>query len=237
MRLTSQVLSDAPIIINPEKQVTIQLRSLKIPYLENLGITRDKFEVIDLTDNELIELSNLPKLNNLKVLLVGNNNITGINNDNLPSNLPHLQTISFINNNINKFSDIYILSKCKSLTNVTFIGNPITETTNYRSFIIWLIPTLKVLDFDKVKQKEQMKAKELFGVSHDSPTELASSILDSADFVSAMGEGGSKNETNLKEIGKKLTDDDKAKLLEELGTAESLEDIERIEKALKSGHT
>ncbi|KSA00054.1 uncharacterized protein AC631_04172, partial [Debaryomyces fabryi] len=163
MRLTSQVLSDAPTIINPEKQVTLLLRSLKIPYLENLGITKDTYEVIDLTDNELIELSNFPRLKHLKVLLVGNNNITSISDDKLSMNIPHLQTISLINNNISKFLDIRMLSNFKNLSDITLIGNPIADFPNYKYFMIWLIPTLKVLDFSKVKQKDLIKARELFG--------------------------------------------------------------------------
>lgn len=237
MRLTSQVLSDAPTIINPEKQVTLLLRSLKIPYLENLGITKDTYEVIDLTDNELIELSNFPRLKNLKVLLVGNNNITGINDDKLPNNLPHLQSISFIHNNISKFLDVRILCRFKNLSNITFIDNPITDSSNYRYFIIWLIPTLKVLDFSKVKQKELMKAKELFGESIEDPSELALSMLeDISTTESRKNQILSKDMRNLQDVGKKLTDEDKAKLLRELETADSVEDIERIERALHNGH-
>ena len=237
MRLTSQVLSDAPTIINPEKQVTLLLRSLKIPYLENLGITKDAYEVIDLTDNELIELSNFPRLKNLKVLLVGNNNITSINDDKLPNNLPHLQTISFIHNNISKFLDIRILSEFKYLSNITFLENPIMNSPNYRYFIIWLIPTLKVLDFSKVKQKDLIKAKELFGESIEVPSELALSMLDDISTTEPKKDQIlSKDTRNLQDVGKRLTDEDKAKLLQELETADSVEDIERIERALHNGH-
>lgn len=237
MRLTSQVLSDAPTIINPEKQVTLLLRSLKIPYLENLGITKDTYEVIDLTDNELIELSNFPRLKHLKVLLVGNNNITSISDDKLSMNIPHLQTISLINNNISKFLDIRMLSNFKNLSDITLIGNPIADFPNYRYFMIWLIPTLKVLDFSKVKQKDLIKARELFGESIKDPSDLALSILDELSSGESRKEPlQSKEIRNLQDVGKRLTDEDKAKLLQELETAESVEDIERIERALHNGY-
>lgn len=237
MRLTSQVLSDAPTIINPDKQVTLLLRSLKIPYLENLGITKDAYEVIDLTDNELIELSNFPRLKNLKVLLVGNNNITNINDDKLPTNIPHLQTLSLINNNIIKFLDISILSKFKSLHDITLLGNPIVDSPNYRYFMIWLIPALKVLDFSKVKQKDLIKARKLFGEGIEEPSNLALSLLnESSTGVSRKEPLLSKETRNLQDVGKRLTDEDKAKLLQELEIADSVEDIERIERALHNGY-
>lgn len=237
MRLTSQVLSDAPTIINPEKQVTLLLRSLKIPYLENLGITKDAYEVIDLTDNELIELSNFPRLKNLKVLLVGNNNITNINDDKLPTNIPHLQTISLINNNISKFLDIFILSKFKNLYDIALLGNPIVDSPNYRYFMIWLIPALKVLDFSKVKQKDLIKARELFGESIEEPSNLALSLLnESSTGLSRKEPLLSKETRNLQDVGKRLTDEDKAKLLQELEIADTVEDIDRIERALHNGY-
>lgn len=236
MRLTSQVITDAPIVVNPARQVTIQLRRLKIPYIENLGITKDAFEVIDLTDNELIEISNFPLLKNLKVLLMANNNITGISDEKLPNNLPHLQTISLINNNISQFLDIKILSHVRRLTDLALIGNPIRDQTNYRYFMIWLIPSLKVLDFSKIKQKEVLKARELFGESLDNPNELASSFLAELLDGEEAKEVVPKDDRNLQAVGKKLTDEDKTKLLLELESASSIEDIERIETVLRSGY-
>lgn len=41
-------------MLNAENQLTLQLRNLQIPQIENLGITQDKFSVIDLTGNDIV---------------------------------------------------------------------------------------------------------------------------------------------------------------------------------------
>ena len=51
----------------------------KIAVIENLGATEDQFDTIDLSDNEIVKLENLPHLNRLGTLLVNNNRITRIN--------------------------------------------------------------------------------------------------------------------------------------------------------------
>jgi hypothetical protein len=46
---------------------------------------------------------------------------------------------------------------------------------NYRYWVIWRCPTVRYLDFAKVRDVERKKAKELFGTA-DEPTELASKV-------------------------------------------------------------
>lgn len=47
---------------------------------------------------------------------------------------------------------------------------------NYRYWILYLAPQIRFLDFQKVKDSERSKAKEIFG-THEAPTELAQNIL------------------------------------------------------------
>ena len=61
MRLTAQVINEAPEILNPEGKLTLLLRDLQITELENLAITQNKYQVIDLSNNDLISLGNIPK--------------------------------------------------------------------------------------------------------------------------------------------------------------------------------
>jgi hypothetical protein len=51
----------------------------------------------------------------------------------------------------------------------------LTVCQNYRYWIIWRCPTVRYLDFAKVRDVERKKAKELFG-SAEEPTELASKV-------------------------------------------------------------
>lgn len=46
---------------------------------------------------------------------------------------------------------------------------------NYRYWVIWRRPTVRFLDYVKVKDSERLQAKALFG-TWDEPTELASKV-------------------------------------------------------------
>ena len=48
---------------------------------------------------------------------------------------------------------------------------------NYRYFIIWLIPSLKVLDFKKVKQVERETSEDMFGTNRDEFNSLAQQMF------------------------------------------------------------
>ncbi|KAG7661695.1 LEA1 [[Candida] subhashii] len=234
MRLTPQVINDAPIILNPEKKLTLQLRDLQIPYIENLSITQDKFQVIDLTNNELIELSDIPNgFINLETLLLGNNNITHIDDERFPTD-NYIKSISLINNNISRFQRTFSM-KFKHLENLILIGNPITKVENYRLFMIWLIPSLKVLDFKKIKPGERQKAKELFGDDNTVYNELATSLIEKSITKEKNGLESSSKDKQLNTVIHKLTKQEREELLNKLKTATTIEEIERIETALKTG--
>lgn len=51
---------------------------------------------------------------------------------------------------------------------------------NYRYWVIWRCPTVRYLDFAKVRDVERKKAVELFGTSEE-PTELASQVYSFTD--------------------------------------------------------
>lgn len=214
MRLTATLIEGAPTVINPLGQYTIQLRNLKIPYIENLGILQDKFDVIDLTGNELTELATIPPFSRkLTTLLVANNSIASIGE---LTDLPNLSTIALTSNNIASFTDIVSLRLVPSLTNLSLVNNPVTGQEHYRLFVIWLLPSLKVLDFQKVKQAERLLATERFGASFTDSTALAKGLLSSAP-----------------QPKKKLSHEERIALMKRLETADSIDEIEVIEQALK----
>lgn len=51
---------------------------------------------------------------------------------------------------------------------------------HYRYWVLWRCPTVRFLDYQKVKDAEREKARELFG-SADAPTELASRVSRDGD--------------------------------------------------------
>jgi U2 small nuclear ribonucleoprotein A' len=68
------------------------LSGFKIPHIENLGVTNDEYEVIDISDNELTKLDNLPLLSRLTMLLLSNNRISKLALE-LNRNVPHLESL------------------------------------------------------------------------------------------------------------------------------------------------
>lgn len=55
------------------------------------------------------------------------------------------------------------LSNCKVLKRLSLTNNVITKVPNYRLYTIFKIPSITVLDYQKVKDKERTKAEEMFG--------------------------------------------------------------------------
>lgn len=50
----------------------------KIQAIENLGVTKNQFDSIDLSDNAIVKLEGFPKLPRLRMLLLSNNRIARI---------------------------------------------------------------------------------------------------------------------------------------------------------------
>ena len=73
MRLTSDIITQARAFYNPLKQRELDIRGLKIPVMENLGAAENQFDVIDLSDNSIACIENIPKFPRLHTLLLGSN--------------------------------------------------------------------------------------------------------------------------------------------------------------------
>ena len=112
-----------------------------------------------------------------------------------------------MNNNIKNLDEISKLVMNKKLKRLYLLNNPISQLENYKYFVIAKIPQLKTLDFEKIKQKDRLKAKELFGESSD---------IDITKYIDS------------------LSRKEKIKLLIE--KTSSLEEINRLELLLKSGN-
>lgn len=124
----------------------------KIPVVENLGVTMDLYDTIDLSENDLMKLDNFPLLKNLQTLLLSNNRISLVS-PSLSSSVPKLQTIMFTNNKLKAFRDIDSLAQFKGLHTLSLTGNPVCKTAHYREYVIFRLPHLKLLDFNKIKPR------------------------------------------------------------------------------------
>jgi len=69
-----------------------------------------------------------------------------------------------MNNKITELSELDKLTNLKKLERLVLTNNYVTETPNYRLYAIHKIPSLRILDFEKVQKQERIKAEALFGV-------------------------------------------------------------------------
>jgi len=164
MRLTPEVITAAPSYINPLKERELGLRGLKIEAIENLGVTKDEFQVIDFSDNDLAKLENFPLMKNLVTILANNNRISRIA-EGLGAFLPQLNNLILTNNKIAQLETIDALTSLPRLYTLSLLGNPVTRLPNYRQYAIYKLPRLQVLDFAKIKPKEREAAKKLFAAA------------------------------------------------------------------------
>lgn len=229
MRLTAQTIAEAPTFYNAEGQLTLQLRSQRIPMIENLGVTQDRYAAIDLTNNDITEFSGVPEsLRKLETLLLANNSISvvgEVRND-------ALRSLVLTNNSIEAFGEVSRLRGLSGLQTLSLLGNPVCEHENYREMMAWLFPCLKVLDFHKLTTKERKAAEERFGAHFEAPTAAAVALLG----AQGRPETVSKEERQLGQTLSKLGAEEKERLLAQLETTTSLEEIESIEKALREGY-
>ncbi|ELU44494.1 small nuclear ribonucleoprotein polypeptide A [Rhizoctonia solani AG-1 IA] len=256
MKLTPEVLAAAQSYINPLKDRELNLRvGHKIPAIENLGVThvshflssfiqtihtaaQDQHDTIDFTDNALTSLSNLPRLHRLHTLLLASNRISHIA-PSIATSAPRLRTIVLTNNLITELADLKPLGTLKHLEFLTLLGNPVREKKNYREWVIWTCASsLRVLDFQRIKDKERKSCKALFVTAEGLPTALATSIEEAAsaqptgltftpggEDIKADDRPGQKAGA----AGRLMTAEERARVREAIANASSAEEIKRLE--------
>ncbi|KAI9473828.1 MAG: leucine-rich repeat-domain-containing protein [Benjaminiella poitrasii] len=161
---------------------------LKIPAIENLGVTKDLNDAIDFTNNDLRVLGNFPRLNRLQHLLLNNNRISKIDAE-ISDYIPNVHTIVLTNNAIQELGDLEPLVGFKKLTHLSVMDNPVSKKSHYRLYLIHKLPQLRVLDFNKVKLSERQEAKTLFSKADGTENDLAKSITDNKTKTFEPGEG------------------------------------------------
>jgi len=241
MKLTPELIASSPSFINPLKDRELDLRGHKIPAIENLGVTRDHHDIIDFTDNSLTHLQNFPLLRRLSSLLVSNNRIAHISTT-LAKSLPNLTSLTLTNNAISELGDLTPLGELKRLEYLSLMGNPVREKKWYREWVIFNCKTLRVLDFQRILQKERTAAKTLFLTPDDLPTALATSLTStkaqpSKAAVSAEEEPVGVSATTLAagKAGRLMTAEERERVKEAILKATSAEEVRRLEKTLREG--
>jgi U2 small nuclear ribonucleoprotein A' len=100
-------------------------------------------------------LGNLPLLRRLQTLLLANNRISSIS-PSLHLSVPNLTQLVLTNNNIAELGDLEPLKELKKLTYLCLLGNPVREKKWYREWLAWRLPALRVLDFQRIRDKVRL---------------------------------------------------------------------------------
>lgn len=207
----------------------LDLRNYKISTIENLGATLDQFDAIDFTDNDIRHLENFPFLNRLKQLYLSNNRCSKIDTQ-LHLSIPNLESIILTNNQLQELGDIDPLGQFKNLKMLSLMGNPITTKKHYRLYVIHRIPSLRLLDFKKIKMKEKDEASKLF--SGEEGQQLEAKIgIKSKTFVPG-GELPDQYTFNKRN----LTTEEVQAIKDAIAKASTLDEIERLKGFLNQGY-
>ncbi|KAL8771599.1 MAG: hypothetical protein Q9209_003042 [Squamulea sp. 1 TL-2023] len=236
MRLTAELIQSSLSYLNPLKERELDLRGHKIPTIENLGVAKDQ-DAIDFTDNDITTISNFPLSPRLRTLLLARNRVNSIQ-PTLANSIPNLTTLVLTSNNVAELADLDPLRNFPRLTHLSLLENPVTRKEHYRNWMIWRCPTIRFLDYQKVKDVERNKATELFGTFSE-PSALASKIMGiksrTFDIPDVSTSASNGVQANGKDYRVKLTETEKKRLEALIRNAKSLQDITRLEKEINEG--
>ncbi|XP_037438924.1 U2 small nuclear ribonucleoprotein A'-like isoform X2 [Triticum dicoccoides] len=143
------------------KERLLDLRGREMSSIEDLGGTEDEFDTIDLSENMIAKLENFPCLNRLGTLVASDNRINYICS-NIGELLPKLHTLVLMSNDITTLAEIDPLAALPNLKSLYLLENPVTETADYRLYVIHMLKHLMSLDFEKVKPQERTTAEYKF---------------------------------------------------------------------------
>lgn len=257
VRLTADLILQSPQFFNAVRERELDLRGNKIAVIENLGATEDLYDCIDLSDNEIVKLEGFPALRRLSTLLLNSNRITRVSKT-MGAHLPRLHTLILTNNRIANLADLDALaSLAGSLRCLSLVDCLVSKKPKYRPYTIHLLPNLKLLDFRKVKQKERTDASRLFSL--DSSALIAAKRASANTFVpgealegaagaaaaagdgTAVSAGGVEGDVSAtagvegEAVKRGPTADQITAIKAAIATAQTLEEVARLEKALQSG--
>jgi U2 small nuclear ribonucleoprotein A' len=190
-------------------------------------------------------------MSRLSCLLLMSNSISKISgNSSLCTNLSNLTSLILSNNNISQLTEIYNLAGFKKLEMLSLVDNPVSLAANYRKYVIVKLPSLKTLDFVKVKKEERAQAL-LWAKSAEGRACIAQVQADAITRNAASsGAGGSAGagggigviaapslvaKVAAAPVKRVYTDDEKAQIRAAIEKASSPEEMDIVERQLKVG--
>ena len=231
MRLTAEVIARSPAFLNPLKDRELDLRGNKIAVMENLAATQDQFDSLDLSDNEILKVECMAVLPRLTQLLLNNNRVTRIS-EGLSKTLPSLKTLVLTNNHLATLTQLEPLGQLAGLTSLSLVDNPVTKAEGYRAYVIALLPKLRTLDFKRVRGAERAAAEAAHRKSRK-PAPMRGPGTSGSGARQQQQQQQSAAPPPLLKAGP--SEEQKAKIMLAIANASSIEEVKRLEAALKAG--
>ncbi|KAL4450147.1 hypothetical protein ABPG77_010816 [Micractinium sp. CCAP 211/92] len=219
--------------MNPVNQYEIDLRANRIAAIENLGATENQFDSIDLSDNSIVRLEGFPKLPRLQCLHLSNNRINRIAR-NLEEAIPKLEWLILTNNRLANLQDLDSLSTLPRLRFLSLLDNPVTKQPHYRLYVIARCKKLKMLDFRKVKLTEREEAERMYGAAPEQAAQTTfepDEELKQAEAAVVAPAAAPPAQQRTGPTPEQIT-----AIKAAIAAASTLEEVRRLEDALKTGH-
>ena len=164
--------------------------------------------------------------------------------DGLGEVIPNLENLVLTNNHLQELGDLDPLAECKKLIYLSLLSNPVANKQHYRSYVIHKIPSLRVLDFNKVKESEREAAKLMF--KSKKGKELAKQLGQKTKNFAAEGAAKEKigkiilylivlqHYNMIFPLGGPSAEEARA-IREAIANASTLEEVERLNQMLRAG--
>jgi len=170
----------------------------------------------------------------LRTLLLANNRIS-VFSQSLHLSVPNLTTLVLTNNNVSELGDLEPLKDMKSLKYLSLLGNPVREKKWYREWLVWRISGLRVLDFQRIKDKERQQAKGLFLTSDNLLNTLATQLSTSVSSTTTATITTDEPRPTPK-AGRLMTKEEADRVRQAIANASSVEEVRRLERSLREGY-
>ncbi|TIB03416.1 hypothetical protein E3P94_00742 [Wallemia ichthyophaga] len=241
VQITSELLASTPIRISPiEPSHELNLSGLKIPSIENLGATKDQLSTILLSHNLIHSIPLLPRLLNLNSLILSHNLIQSIS-PSISKSTPRLSSLIADHNRL-QLVELNSLANHPGLTFLDLRFNPATESPRYRLWLVYILPKLRVLDYERVSDKERSLAKDTFETDDGRPTAAALEITslksasdDHTQHDNTFIPGGQQHQHQHEHKGRLLTPQDRENIRKSIIEASSADEVARLERMLRDG--
>ena len=168
-------------------------------------------------------------MNRLRSIFVSNNYVSHVSR--LREKLPNLSTLILSNNRISSLAEIDNIASLTKLELLSLTDNHVTHAPHYRLYVIHKIPSLKCLDFQKVKREEREEAARFFSSAEGKEFAEKAAVMSSSGSAARVAPPPPPSAPTNGVAA--LTDSQKAQVRNAIQAAVTKEDVDIIEKQLK----